>query len=479
MSSIDRRTFIRGVGSVSTLAVAPQVVRAKPEEHDVIVVGAGLSGLHAARMLEAEGLDVLVIEGRKRVGGRVYTLMEVPGRPEAAGEWIGGNYARMIDTATELDLELFTPEGAGPDREWVYHIGGEYIGQDDWKSHANNPLPDEFRELLPSQALRTIANHDNPLAGEPLDAWLEDRFQQYDVPFDKVLRERGYSQDVIDLMNVTIHTGHISRTSALHEFRRYHVNEFNSNRPFPDGISYKQIRGGNSLMPTAMAGSLREEPRLGKTVVHFEQDAERVTVHCADGSSFSAPHVVCSIPMPVLRDITFAPQLPALIHEAVQQINYGVSIQVRMWVKKNFWELDELPASMWSDGPLERFALTTGQTPADGSSVVAFINGDEAHKFRLMEDDEIYAYVETELAKMRPSTKGAFEPLMIQSCDRDRHGAGDWVYWAPGQVTRFGNHVRQAHGRIHFCGEHTAIMERGMEGAFESGERAALDILFS
>ncbi len=76
-----------------------------------------------------------------------------------------------------------------------------------------------------------------------------------------------------------------------------------------------------------------------------------------------------------------------------------------------------------------------------------------------------------------PSTRGLLEPLTIQSCARDPFGAGDWVYWKPGQIGRLGNRMRESHGRIHFCGEHTAIMQRGMEAAFESGERAALEIL--
>jgi monoamine oxidase len=94
-----------------------------------------------------------------------------------------------------------------------------------------------------------------------------------------------------------------------------------------------------------------------------------------------------------------------------------------------------------------------------------------------MPDEQVFAYCQRKLAEMRPSTKGLLKPLLIQSCERDIHGAGDWVYWQPGQVTKFGNHMRPRHGNIHFCGEHTAIMERGMEGAFESGERAALEII--
>ena len=65
----------------------------------------------------------------------------------------------------------------------------------------------------------------------------------------------------------------------------------------------------------------------------------------------------------------------------------------------------------------------------------------------------------------------------MQSCSRDPFGAGDWVFWKPGQVVKYGNHLRLGLPRVTFCGEHTAIMQRGMEAAFESGERAALEVL--
>lgn len=123
-------------------------------------------------------------------------------------------------------------------------------------------------------------------------------------------------------------------------------------------------------------------------------------------------------------------------------------------------------------------ALWRGEE-GEATSAIAFINGDEAFKYNFMTDEQVAAYTIQELVKVRPSLQGSLEPVLVQSCHRDVHGAGDWVFWQPGQVTDYGNNMREPRGGIHFCGEHTAIMERGMEGAFESGERAAFDILAS
>lgn len=450
------------------------------KKFDTIVVGAGLSGLNAAMILEENGQDVLVLEGRSRLGGRVYTLDHVPGKPEAAGEYIGANYARMRNAVTKLNLELYSPEESnGIDRSWLYNIKGTFIDKDNWASHKLNPLEGDDRTLLPHRFLSRLSDRNNPLNGQPLNAWLKPEFHQYDIPHDQYMRKLGMNEETIRLMNVVIHAGGISNTSAMNELRRYHVMGFNDKLTFKDGTGWKMIKGGNSLLPKAMSESLSNETLLNKTVVAFKEENNEVTVHCADGTNYRADNVICSIPISVLRNVVFEPRIQGITKEAIDQMDYGLSIQAHFLINRPFWKEDGLGNMMWTDGPLERFAVRSKREKGDPEAGVAFINGPESLKFRLMNDDQVFHYIEQEIYKLRPAAKGTLERLMIQSCERDIHGAGDWVYWQPGQVKKFANHMRKNHGRISFCGEHTAIMERGMEGAFESGERAALDLLMS
>lgn len=497
---ISRRKFVKGVAGASVAVGAMGLSQCAPksseqeeniasmpktpkgpakEKYDAIVVGAGLSGLNAAILLEEAGMDVLVLEGRKRLGGRVYTLENVPGKPEAAGEYIGANYARMINMVHKMGLKMYTPEFNNASRPWMYHINGEFITAQEWPNHPMNPQKGEYRDLLPHRYLWTISHIDNPLSGQPLDAWLTPEFQQFDIPQDQYLRSIGVDEETLRLMNVTIHSGGMHRTSALNELRRYHVSEFNSKMKFPDGSGWKMIEGGNSLLPRAMAESLNHEVLLDKTVVGFREENNIVEISCADGTSYKADHVVCSIPISVLRNVVFDPVIKGVTADAIDEVDYGLSIQAHFQVMEPYWEKDGMDPSMWTDGLLERVAVRDKRDANQPEALVIFINGPESLKFRLMTDEQVFAYCEKKLAELRPSTKGTLKPLLIQSCERDIHGAGDWVYWQPGQVTKYGNHMRNQHGNIHFCGEHTAIMERGMEGAFESGERAALEIILN
>lgn len=229
----SRRRFLGSGACVLAAAGLPAAARAVTnyKGHDVIVVGAGLSGLHAACILQEQGLDVLTLEGRNRIGGRVYTLMDVPGKPEAGGEWMGANYARMIDTAQRLGLEMLGPDDVTDIREWCYRIRGEYILAPDWESHPLNPTEGDDRRILPHRMLFELSHKNNPLSGQPLDAWITPEFARFDIPQTYYLKEYlGFDDETIRLMNVVIHTDHMDNTSALHEMRRYAVGEFNASR---------------------------------------------------------------------------------------------------------------------------------------------------------------------------------------------------------------------------------------------------------
>jgi monoamine oxidase len=87
------------------------------------------------------------------------------------------------------------------------------------------------------------------------------------------------------------------------------------------------------------------------------------------------------------------------------------------------------------------------------------------------------AWVIREIERLRPAAKGALEAGGFHSWWLDPHNAGDWAIFGPGQVQGLLPSMAKPHGRIHFCGEHTATMNRGMEGAMESAERVAIEVL--
>jgi monoamine oxidase len=105
--TLTRRDFlIRSAVAASLAALPRRPAWAATDSADVIVVGAGLSGLNAALTLEDAGFSVLVLEGRDRVGGKILTFGSVPGLPEAGGQSIGSGYGRVVDAAQRSGIAL-------------------------------------------------------------------------------------------------------------------------------------------------------------------------------------------------------------------------------------------------------------------------------------------------------------------------------------------------------------------------------------
>jgi monoamine oxidase len=98
-------------------------------------------------------------------------------------------------------------------------------------------------------------------------------------------------------------------------------------------------------------------------------------------------------------------------------------------------------------------------------------------RYRTTPDAEVLQRVQADFAAARPSTVGCIDPLAVMNWSAHPWLKGHMAYRAPGQIARFRMNVADPHGRIHFAGEHTAVLMAGMEGAMESGERAALEIL--
>lgn len=470
----DRRAFLAGslgLGlSLATAGCAPRV----RGSYDVLVLGAGVAGLHAAHLIAEAGMSVGVIEARSRVGGRVLTLTDLPGFPEMGFNSMGAAYGRGLDLARQLKLPLDEVghrfrfgQPAG------FYFEGRPLSREEWAAHPNNPFPAPFRSALPSELPFVLLAAKPPL--KDWARWHDAANAALDTPFAQFLASQGLSREAIRLAydHSPYHGRNASDVSTL-------MMAFNGGfvasqiAAGPDSFG---VKGGNAQLPLAMAKRLKGDLFLDLPVSAIETDGAGASVTCRDGSNFRAGKVVCAMPLPSLRKVTLGLDVPEPQAKAIAGTRYQPISIVQLGASAPFWDEDGQSPSMWHDGfATNVIAQRYGKTPEEVTGLMVQARGDLALEWDRLGRDAVYDRLIDTIESLRPAARGKLKPLHYHSWAQEEFSGGAWAYFGPGQATRFPALLARPVGPLHFCGEHTEFAARGVEGALASAERVALEI---
>ena len=479
---VSRREFVKGIGLAAGLNTGIARASSHASNPDVIVIGAGLAGLNATALLEELGARVVCLEARQRPGGRLLSHKTVTGNPEWGGDSILGAYGRMQDMAKRLDLTLIdhqarldmTPAAHRDPRRVELALGGKVIPLEEWPEHPLNTMPAGARDRFPGRGFyQSVINEHNPLAS--FADWVEPESAKYDQSAYEFFKGIGWSDAAIDLnYNTNVQYGTSAHDVSM--LMWFFVQAWFKLQSDVARVSYK-VEGGNQRFPEAWADSLKGEVHYDKQVVGIRTGKSDVEVHCYDGSVYRASRVVCSLPIPTMRWVKFDPLLPPLKAKAIRTVQVQKITKVIMVPKRPFWEDDGLNPAMWTDTDAGAVrALRESETTNEVTCLMAWTRGHLADRLDTLGEETAMARVMSAYEQLRPAAKGQLEKAGIKSWQTDPFAGGDWAIWAPGQVTESLPALIEPANRIHFCGEHTATTNRGMEGAMESGERAAFEV---
>ncbi|XBQ16665.1 MAG: NAD(P)/FAD-dependent oxidoreductase [Oceanicaulis sp.] len=465
---ITRRGAMGLLGAAALTGCGPRGERGG-KDADVIVVGAGLSGLHAALTLEEFGLDVLVLEAANRPGGRMLTLTDLPGAPEAGGEQVGRTYARVRARAEQFGIGFsdFPPNRFGE----VLHVRGQTLRAADWPAHPANRLPEPLKAIPPHRLFFGMAARSNPF--DDVYAWRDAEAAAHDVAARDWLSARGADAETLRLIEVSLNGRDLETYSMLNLFRTLAI--FAQER---DMGGSQAIAQGSQALPEAMAAGLARTPRYGAPVMGIEADDAGVRVLLESGEALRADFAISSLPFAVLREVGLEAPVSETQRQAIEFLSYTPIVQLHLQAETPFWEADGLAPEMWTDSPLERVFARRDADGAPTGMLTAWLDGLGGLDADTLGDEALEEMARAEFARIRPASEGRVRLRHVQRwTDRNPLAGGAYMHWRPGEAARWADTMAAPAGRLHFAGEHTGRLHTGMEAAMESGERAAVEIL--
>lgn len=447
---MQRRKFIKKVLKNTTLVlVAPSVLSSCEKEtpvidKSVIIIGAGISGLSAAQMLQDQGFQVTLLEAQDRVGGRLRSNRSLGVAFDEGASWIHGvNGNPITDLAQKAGMQTFETLDAS---RKSYDLGG-VLRSDAVYQDAEDELYDILDNLMnsgsASKSFETVFNAQYPsLANDRLWKFLLSTY-------------------------VTFDTGDLDQLSSL---------LYNEGEEF--GGAEKIVTNGYDTIATYLASGLNVQLNQKVTQVDYTLDKVKVT---HNGTFSEADYVVVTVPLGVLKNnqIEFLPALPTAKQNAIQRVGMNCVNKFLLTWDTAFW--DDVQYLSYTPETRDKFNyfVNVKKFHPTVNALMTFAYAEYGRSTESMTDEQVKTEIMSHLRAMYGN--GIPEPthLLRTKWNTNPYTYGAYSYTAVGtEMRHFDDLAEEVNDRLFFAGEHTEVdYFSTVHGAYLSGQREAQKII--
>jgi len=441
----------------------------------VTVIGAGLAGLSAAYDLHRAGWKVTALEARNRVGGRVHSIRNFSEGlvAEGGGEFIEESHTRMIALANQFGLKLARAgTWSGANEDWASFDGraGRLSDASVWGINLLEEVDREWKFL--SELSQYVSDPNQPQAAreaERLDS-------QSSLDWINALDAHPFAKKYFIQHIRSEYTCEPERLSLLDLCRNAKMYYSEAKR-----LPSSRVVGGNDQIARALADPL-PDVRMNAVVksVRLSPDGVAVTVQQADSHlTLDSDFAVLAIPLSTARLIDFNSSLPKAHQTMVDEINYGAVTKVLIEYRKRFWKEKGWNGRLTTDAPIVMTWHATSHFEHERGIITAYTGGEPGAKLSALSDEERIEVAVSEIEKLFPGSSELIDNVSTVAWINEPYTRASYMALAPGDVLKHWKTLFEPAGRLFFAGEHASAIQGYMEGAVESGQRAAREIISS
>ncbi len=445
---------------------------------EVIVVGAGLAGLAAARQLVAAGVETRVVEARDRVGGRTEVTTTADGSTvDLGGQWIGPGQTRVAALVTELGLETFDTYNDG---SLLVQLGGRrtLMGS----QRGATPKLSAFTLADLAQGLKRFTRMANRV---PLDApWRAEHAgrldsQTFETWIRRNLRTAG-GRSYFRIACEAVFAADASDLSALHALFYAHSGaDLETLLSVDRGAQQTRVVSGAGSISAAMADQLGDRVHLGDAVRRIVHDGTGVQIETRSGATFAGSAAIVTLPPTLAGRLEYEPALPGWRDQLTQKLPMGSVIKIHAVYERPFWRDEGLNGQAASDeGPIK---VTFDNSPPDAhvGILLGFMEGADGRRMARSTSEQRRAAALECLARYFGTEAAKPVEVLERDWTAEEFSRGCYgAHFAPGVWSTFGDRLRTPVGRVHFAGtEYASVWNGYMEGALRSGEDCADAVL--